>query len=218
MLPGTIEYYKCPRCGTVLCKSLLLSFNSYTTKWSDGTINEPLLYKPDFVRCTACNHFFWQGRQEVIYILPWNYWIDLEKGLCESNPYTDAGYPAAPTVDEYLQAIENGLAESRAHNIYLRKMIWRFFNDRVRKKESPFHTEKEEIQWKENCLALIALLATNRIENLFNLAELYRNLGYFEESLQLLDEIEEPNLQRHAVKLKEACMQQKKQALSFGFS
>ncbi len=138
MLPGPIEYYKCPGCGTVLCKSLPASLNNFIITWSDGTINEHLLNKSDLTRCTTCSHLFWQSRQEVVYIQLWSYWIDLEKGLCESNPYPYADYPASPSVDEYSQAIENSLADSLGHKIYLCKMFWWFLNDRVRKKNSYF--------------------------------------------------------------------------------
>lgn len=75
--------------------------------------------------------------------------------------------------------------------IFIRKKIWWTFNDRIRDKlgEKMFINENDEFLYIQNCKTLIDLLDTRNDNYKMIIAELYRNIGNFEKSIELIDNI-----------------------------
>jgi tetratricopeptide (TPR) repeat protein len=178
MLPGPDFIYKCPTCGQRIYRGSLSSGNTFNADFfSDGKMNAPMLPEfPKLTICPKCNTIFWIDKAEKI----------AERGnLSKRN--NEEFKACFLNIEEYLSALNNKEICSRPYEeYYIRLKLWYAFNDRVRYEKSLFQNDLEESQWRENCLHLIKMLAGNQKL----IAELKRNLGEFEESLAILDNME----------------------------
>ncbi|MDR2824557.1 MAG: hypothetical protein LBB41_05100, partial [Prevotellaceae bacterium] len=87
-----------------------------------------------------------------------------------------------------LEDLFRSLNENRSKNkeICIRQMIWWTFNDRVRQNKVLFIDKDDENLWQSNCNILIKLLDKNDINQEIMIAELYRNLGQYEQCLEII--------------------------------
>jgi hypothetical protein len=175
---GDPSYKKCPNCGKKIEYHSGPFFVNYygLTEWSDGEKFQelPSLEKTKLQKCCHCNSF---------------YWFSQMLGGMSFYEYYDA---LLFFEQKYSQrTIINIIFRKRIKKrlMYIRLMILRSFNNRIRihplqrnKIVLSSIPEKDKIIFLENARELINLLKEIDAKNYFLIAELYRNLGLFEES------------------------------------
>jgi len=186
MLPGTGFICRCSFCGNCLKRESINSGNTFgDILYSDGKrISSMLPGFPNLTKCRKCNNIFW--------IRKWNkvgeyeFFRSKEEVLIE---WKNADIAEFLDIKDLFRALE---AEENIYNeICIRKLIWWTFNDRVREDtEELFLEESEKALWRRNCKSLLNLLYDYIPSDQLMIAELYRNLGEFEDCIRTIDNIE----------------------------
>jgi hypothetical protein len=165
-------------------KGSILSGNTFGSKlYSDGRRISPMLPEfPYITKCKKCETIFWldETSEEGVYSRDW-----------ENN--TDFDEPDRAeflNIQEYLSAIEKGLARNNNELLYLRQRIWWLFNDRTRDNQEIFKTKEEEAIYRENCNGLLAILDKHDLNQKIMAAEVKRNLGDFDACLDIIETID----------------------------
>ena len=198
-MPGPDVIHECPICSKKVAVGSLLSGNTFGAKfYSDGKRIAPMLPEfPQITKCPDCGNIFWLDENSEIK-------LSQEENI-ESARFLN--------VYEYLEAIENKNYSSSTNELFLRTRVWWGFNDRVRNGEDIFQKENDEAIYEENILRLIelqeqeremlssikksmgeeAINALKKIDGvevdfqvLMSLTELYRNIGNFDTSKEIL--------------------------------
>jgi len=103
--------------------------------------------------------------------------------------------------------------ETIADEKFIRIRIWQSFNDYFRKgKEKEITQDMQDLN-AENLTALLKLLDESDQNDLLMKAEVLRNLGWFVESKQLLDKINDVGLMQIKVKFLVEINKQNKQVI-----
>ena len=142
---------------------------------------------PQVVKCRFCNAIFWfKDLQEIGTF----YYGD--KNV--PDEWYNGQLPRSLNCLQNVEAIETGAASTFEELFYVRQQIWWFFNDRVRpNKGFKFHHDEEEEEiWRTNLIEFRKILDPTNTDHKLIMAEIDRNLGNFESSKQLLDEITDP--------------------------
>jgi hypothetical protein len=165
------------------------------TEWSDGAKFEelPSLEKTKLQRCELCIQFYWSSQRFG--------------GLCfedhvEAVDYFEKKFSRNNIVN-YINKLKN-----KKRLIYIRTKILQQYNDQIRihplsngdltKKTIPVEIKKIFV---DNAKILIDLLTKTNSDNFFLLAELHRNIGNFEDSKRILNQL--PNCRKKELLLKE---------------
>lgn len=183
MLPGPSIIIACPHCGDLAKKESIISGNTFgATLWSDGKQIAPMLSEfPSIVFCKHCNNPFWvKDAKEVDQIK--DHYSDNEK-------YRNIDTITSPDFLQYYAALKI-VNDTK----YIRIKMLYSFNDYYRNnKDNQITPEIQKIH-EENLYELIDLFDENDINELIMKAEAYRNLGLFEKSRTLLNQICGPKL------------------------
>ena len=176
MLPGPALFYKCPKCERLTTKGSLLSGNTFgAILYSDGKQIAPMLPEsPEIVKCKKCRTFFWLNEENEV--------------NCDSHDADEAEFLS---VYDYYEAIDSNVYNNEDELQYLRVKLWWTFNDRIRENKDLFLKENDKEIYEQNCLDLINLLEQNNINYKIMVAELYRNLGKFDECKNILESIKD---------------------------
>lgn len=183
MISGPTIIISCPHCGHYAKRDTIISGNTFGAEfWSDGKRIAPML--PDFpslVLCRKCDQF---------------YWVKDAKKVDEINTYgertdkwLEIEYVDSPTLQEYIRALET-IPQER----FLRLNIWWSYNNYFREGKENEITPEIEFMNKDNLSLLLTLLNESDDNDLMMKGEVLRCLGRFEESRQLLEKVENPNL------------------------
>jgi len=137
-------------------------------------------------KCKKCNNIFWLNKLKEI-------------GTVEFDDYKNpmrknADLIESLKIDGCFKAIDTGIAENEQEEFFIRQLIWRLYNDRVRKGENQFIGVDDEIMWRENCYKLISLLDSADLDQRIMIAELKRNSGDFDGCLEILKTIDDNRL------------------------
>ena len=200
MTPGPNELVKCPACGDYQQRRTLRSGNTVgATFYSDGKRVAPMLPEfPYFIKCPKCGKFFTISREVISN-------DKLADG--ERSPFV-----RFLTIDEYKQAIEEGLVNGKDSDILLlRTFLWRAYNDIIR--QGGEIEEKERVFYEENCRTIIAEKEDELKDGAPELdgdrlmcAELWRNIGEFDKSKAMLNAISRQNdYKRYIDAIRTAC-------------
>ena len=161
------------------------TFNS--TLFSDGKRVSPMLPEfPDLTKCTKCDSILWLSKLKEI--------GTHKLGDNDNLHWKNADGAGFLTVDEYIIALNNGMAKTVEDELFIRRKIWWAYNDRIRNGDNLFESVNDEIRWKENCTELIKLLDPSDLNQQIMIAEIKRNLGDFEGCLEIVKRIEDENL------------------------
>ena len=127
MEPGPNYIYKCPNCGNLLTNESLMSGNTFGAKiFSDGKRVAPMLPEfPDLTKCRKCNTIFWLSKLEEVGTYQWGY--------KKSPNWEKADKAKFLNIKDYFKALNDGIAENREEELYIRNRIWWAYNDRTRK-------------------------------------------------------------------------------------
>lgn len=216
-------FYSCPTCSKILLNSSIPTSNSRIVDvYSDGRVTTlcPHIENLRISKCNHCNTIFWinklkntsdlrinpsdlsklwlktikdpktdfySNKEIKISWLKWS--LELNKLNIVSLEFLD--------IDDYWRALQEGLPSNNEEEVYIRIKIWRAQNDRIRnlKTISKNYFKNNNI-WSDNIKSLIKILDNTKDEHKFIRADLYRNLGEFDLCKEILDEINQPKMQR----------------------
>lgn len=85
--------------------------------------------------------------------------------------------------------MKSGVVTSEKEEIKIRTFIWQAYNDRYRAGNLIFLNLEDKARWRQNCLRLLELIDSSKQSKKLLIAELYRNLGYFEKFIQVLNDV-----------------------------
>ena len=192
MIPGPIYIHQCPHCIKLISRYSLLSGNSNGVKvYSDGkTIKAIAPEFPIITKSTNCKNIFWIKDAKQI----GSYELRLFGDSDEENTkkeWKEAESASKLSVYDLISVLGTEITKTKDLEIYIRERIWWGFNDRVRDNKILFTSEKDKMLYTENIKNYIPLLDSNNINDLFTIAELYRNIGNFEKCKELLNEIKD---------------------------
>jgi len=116
-------------------------------------------------------------------------------------------------IDDYFNALSNGIAESIEEELFIRIRIWWAYNDKIREEEENeiFNDPIYELRWEENVKQLRTILPQlifyykerakieenydqSYISYKFTLAEIFRNLGDFENCISIIISFDDDDL------------------------
>ncbi|MHA6249139.1 hypothetical protein ACXYMU_14455 [Pontibacter sp. CAU 1760] len=206
MTAGFTEIYECPTCALLILQPGSGSGSTVDAKYfSDGKREAPMLPAyPEITKCTSCDTIFWLSKTQSI-----------GKYHPMFSGELPGGWEAAKraqhlTLYEYNMAFEANRASADKDKLFLSKQIWWAFNDRTRRTEPLFCREEDEALWDRNMFRLLYLLGDEDENNRLLKAELYRNHGDFDRSLEILVTIRHQDLLKHRAAYECACRQQNK--------
>lgn len=125
MLPGPNLVYKCPNCGNLILTESILSGNTFNAElYSDGKVISKML--PEFPRltdCRQCNKILWLYKLEVYQKLEW-----------PQTPKEKYNLAFPLQINDLFRALDEGVAETKDEELYIRLRIWWGYNNRIRKR------------------------------------------------------------------------------------
>jgi hypothetical protein len=189
----------CPHCKTGLRHLAVASTNNFGAIWfTDGYAQNGPAHEDAIQKCSACGYEFWMHDTGTM-------------PNTEPKPMTDrweAGQHKTLSVGqrEYPRLIKAGFFTNNDEEFHLRFNTWHLVNHRFRRntERTADFTEFET----ENMERLIELLGEKPHERLYR-SEILRNLGRFDESLEVLDAITEERLMPFIAKIREGALAQK---------
>ncbi len=192
MIPGPIYIHQCPHCIKLISRRSLLSGNSNGIKvYSDGKSIKPMAPEfPIITKCTDCKNIFWIKDAKQIGSYEHRLFGDGDEENTKKE-WKEAESASKLSVYDLISVLGTEITKTKDLEIYIRERIWWGFNDRVRDNKILFTSEKDKMLYTENIKNYIPLLDSNNINDLFTIAELYRNIGNFEKCKELLNEIKD---------------------------
>ena len=202
MILGPCVVIKCPHCSELHKYRTLSSGNTFgAVLWSDGKFYADMLPEPpSVVCCESCGGVYWLKDAERI----GNTMIgsaSLRPDAIEENPNYEISWEFAPYVVEaseakYYEALKAGMYRSADDEIMLRILTWQKHNNRFRDQgfweilswDSQNSFENEN---RDNMEALLKLLNPDNPDDTLLRIDLLRNLGRFEEALEVLKSLDD---------------------------
>lgn len=184
---GPRKIYQCQKCGNHLFTEGIASGNTFgSILYSDAQRISTILDRapefPDLTICPSCKHMFWISKLKEIEMCEWF-----------GNPeykFSHVDKAEFLTIYELQDALSQVVYENQDEEIMIRLQLWRGFNDRIRNKKDLFFTDEDQIIWVENIQYLLNLLDYNNPNEKIMIAELYRNLGNFDKSLEIIESMD----------------------------
>ena len=188
MQPGPTEIIECLKCRALARVPSLLSGNTIGARWwTDGKMEAMMLPQyPEITRCGACAAFYWVSDARRIGEIDYN---DDSKRRKIPEEWREAEEIEELSEDEYLQAIAGGLGKPRKRELYLRTRAWWAGNDAFRTPDQPRPGQPippRSPAATANLERLFKLLRTKDITERLLKAEVARELGRFDEALEIL--------------------------------
>jgi hypothetical protein len=184
MLPGPDLVKACPACGRLIRQKTLMSGNTFgALTWTDGYQVAPMLPSyPSMVKCN-CGNFFWLEDVESVGEIPFS---------ARDVPEEWEAAPEATklSLNEYREALSMGVGTSPEKERYLRVKLWWKINDKRRQNPLEVPPEYQSL-FRENLERLLEILSAESPGQKIMNAEILRELGRFEESIELLKTITE---------------------------
>lgn len=194
------EIRQCPKCSSLIKESIGGFSNTLfgihcPQYWSDGRVAHTIqsmitgshtIENFDVIKCYNCKEILWLSELELIHQTGTMQIIgfmsiknkEQEKYLQKAKEYEKL------TFDEYMMTASKETNKDKIK--YCRIQAWKIGNDKRRNNDSFIPLEKEEIS---NLKEL--LLVLNSEDNLYLKAEICRELKEFEQSIQILEDIED---------------------------
>ena len=213
MTPGPEVIISCPECKALSRFSTMASGNTFgSTLWSDGYRYSPMM-EPSIpvIQCDDCSKIFLKWKAEEV-----GQYSRFSRGIGFEHPdkeETPAEWKRAPRVkapkeDDFYKAIDEGLPENKQEEKNLRLTAWWQSNDRCRggfslfgkKKKFPASEEREK-----NMEKLLGLLDKTNPNDQIMAAEILRQLGRFDEALEVLKTLDRDDYGEVLVQLEDFC-------------
>lgn len=187
MIPGPPIAVDCPKCGKEKDLMSLVSGNTFGARqWSDTYQDAPMLPRLSPVqKCPACGHYFMLSGDA------------LHRAKGEREYCSDTGRLSYAEMKEALLQMEKD-SLTKEDELSLRLEFLHRFNDAFRENFNAYEEGdtdenkmvRNESDWelhRANLESLVALLDDNDAEQRILLAEMYRELGKFDECLSELN-------------------------------
>ncbi len=203
MLPGPILYLFCPKCHVITTRPTLSSGNTFgARRWTDGKMIAPMLPEyADIIKCMNCRSFFWIDDVEM---KAWDWWESAEEGTTVPDWVKQIGrtYNARSlTIEEYIEAINRNVANTRKREKYLRIRLWWAYNDHLRELTSEWWAYnnylreptfagfdiQNDYSYRDNLQKLEDILDENVLDERIMKAEANRELGNFNRAIELFE-------------------------------
>ena len=174
MLPAKPDILKCPHCGRLMRISALMSGNTFDmVQWSDTKRVTPMMESVSPVlKCPVCKKYFFYNRDQIV-------------GSCNTWCNSSWGHLSYKSLKEALGQLQ----PQGKDEITLRIMLLQGFNDHyggchgtLPRTDAPADEHKF---FNDNAKRLLELISENKLF----CAEIYRELGEFDKSLELLNDI-----------------------------
>ena len=176
--------YKCPHCGALKFLRLAYGYDfDSVVRWSDTKKYYPQIQKPSYVqRCPACKKYYFKD-DETLYKTDIHCTCDVAWGRLTYQSLRDAFEQLSPKGKDEKQ---------------IRMMLLHAHNDlyggcEEAKPRAEASIEEQQF-FEENVQALILMANINDPYDRLLMAELYREMGQFEEAIRILREPFDYNL------------------------
>ena len=204
MTSYAFEVKRCPKCGSIFTTTSLHSCNTIGAKhYTDGFIWGPMYGEQSaLLRCPSCEEYLWRDELPTIEsTTDYDYYRTF---LCKSLPDAlDMGLLI------YESAVRMKAWHTGEQEKHIRIRSWWLYNSAYRKlphrpwrlsDRGSAEQQKEQFvlscEQEDNLRALLKLLDLSDLEMLIMRAEIFRELGEFEECLELLSKVTDGRLQR----------------------
>ena len=177
MLPGPTKIRKCSECSNLIEQPALMSGNTFGARfWTDGKMNAPMLPdEPRLVKCPYCSALIWiKEMEEIAEVMPW-----------EETEISIRAKPSIVTKFRAIVSLLKTVEHTQEKEKYLRIRAWWAGNDKRRTATVKKEMSKGE---QQNLESLVELLNAADEQECLMMAEIYRELGKFEESECCLDQ------------------------------
>lgn len=183
MNSNPIYLYKCPSCGTLAEMPDPMDLFEYGVKtYSDFSINLSKYHiSPHLAMCTDCNTIYWLCKENKIERDA----IDSKSGVAEIEEMRFL------ELDDYFVALSNGVVKNGYDEMVVRRQIWWLYNDRVKVGKGLCKDKDDLVRWGVNLECLLRLFDPLDMYNKLAIAEINRNLGAFDNCINILNSIEE---------------------------
>lgn len=170
MNPGYAQILTCPHCGTKKEVLSLISGNTFgQTLWSDNKTIAPMLPKVSFVqKCPHCGKYYLLSRQETEY------------GKTYSFELGELNYEETKEAWNMLKGTEHLTENEKLEILFMQ--VWTFNDSYTRKNDTTAPTDEQD--YFKGIIEL--LIKLDNVDDLLK-AELLREIGHFEEALELLN-------------------------------
>jgi len=201
-----LSYSKCPKCDTIISYIDMISGNTIDGEiWSDGMIESSMFYNVlKYNKCSNCNSFYWLSDNLIKEPENFENINRIEESFDFENLYK-------PMIDNAIEALQSGVANSEEKEIFIRIKLWQSINNLIRHSKNRsfgrklycifFKSKEEKINYKlyvsyietknQNLQKLAFLLQNSKVtEDYLIICEIYRELGCFEDAKLWLKKIE----------------------------
>lgn len=206
VIPGPDIIIACPSCGTLTRKPSLMSGNTFgAIYWTDGKMEAPMLpILPAIVGCPSCGRTYWfEDAEEVGEI---KFFTDNTSVPAE---WRAASKPITLDEEKLLDAIDEGMATTTEKEEYLRLMAWHAFNDRFRGDEHHGKDPQPSERQARNMQEIVDLFCdSDNWDYLLISAEAARQLGDFQQAMNIINHINLEEVQRRIDLLTKLCSQE----------
>jgi len=213
MIPGPEVIICCPECKALSRFSTMASGNTFgSTLWSDGYRYSPML-EPSVpvIQCDDCSRIFLKWKAEEVgqyFHSARDIGFDVPDKESAPTEWKKAPRIKAPKEDDFYKAIDEGLSENRQEEKNIRLTAWWQSNDRCRngfslienKNDFPDPEEREK-----NMEKLLGLLDKTNPNDQIMAAEILRQLGKFDEALEVLKTLDRDDYGEVLVQLEDFC-------------
>lgn len=178
MTPGPTLIMKVPGCNKPVKIATDGSGNTFgATFWTDGKCEAPCLSDEPWLRKSPAEGvLFWSDECEEIGQI--SYFDDEPP-----NPdWKDLEYAEDPLEEDYIVALNSGVADTNEKMRYVRMRLWWLGNDRIRQSEASTLSDLH----LQNLEAFAAILSEDDPDQRLMKAEALRELSRFGEALTLL--------------------------------
>ena len=177
MTSYTNEPIECPHCEAALEILLLTSCNTFGAEfYTDGFVDGPMYDETSRLQlCPSCGEYFWLE--------------DATSECSESDSGAGQFRPRSGAVrgPQYEDALRRAVWKSRDQELYVRVRAWWSSNAPYR--SQPAESFDLSAQEEANLTRLLDLLDDESPDALIMRAEIYRELGRFEDSLEALGRV-----------------------------
>lgn len=178
MTLGPTLVMKVPGCKNPVKFHTVSSGNTFgATFWTDGKRESPMLPDNPWLKKSPTEGvLFWSDQCEEIGR------IDFKSCGNENHQWKNLDFAVEPTAEDYITAINCGLAKTDEQQRYLRMRLWWIGNDAIRRNEQGYLSEVH----LENLRAFVEILSEADEYQRLVKAEALRELSEFDAALELL--------------------------------
>lgn len=188
MLPGPIIIRECPHCKGHFKERTLASGNTFGARyWTDGKMDADMLPESDWlVMCPNCLEPVWLDKAAEVGEIK-------RPGKESARDYKDyhlLEFGRTPSEEGALATLRD-ISLTKEEKTYVRFKLWWRWNNARRYQRKKMPLKGYEIA---NLEALLKLLDGADINELVTKAEIYRELGRFEEALEIIDGLDKSDV------------------------